>query len=566
MVSPQARRMATPLLFALGACSGNIAGGAPGPAGGSPTLPGGGSPGPLAPVGSSPLAPDRSTAGCQAVSPGPAPLRRLTRSEFDNTIRDLIGEDRRLAQAFPPEELRGGFDNNADVRSVSDLLAEGYASAAADVAKTVTTRLAAMLPCDPSREGEPACLDRFLDGFGKRAWRRPLTADERGDLAKIFSAARHTTFAEGIDAVVQVMLLSPQFLYRLETGLAVPGQGYGRLTSWEMASRLSYLMWATMPDAELMSAAEAGKLATRDEVMTQARRLLDNPRATAMVQGFAAQWLELRDLADADKDPVAFPRYTDDLRDLWRQETDGFVAEVWKTDARLDTLLSAPFSVMNGKLAGLYGVKGPAGDAFEKVALDPTQRAGVLSQGALMAARSGPDQTSPVQRGVFVREQMLCQPLPPPPPEVNAMPPMLNPKMTTKERFAAHRQDPSCASCHDLIDNLGFGFENLDPLGVYRTTENGKPVDAGGRFIGTDVDGPFTGVPEMARKLVQSTQVEGCMVTHWFDYGLGREATPEDACTQQTLGRLFASSGRDVRQLLLALTQSDAFFYKGGLQ
>jgi hypothetical protein len=183
-----------------------------------------------------------------------------------------------------------------------------------------------------------------------------------------------------------------------------------------------------------------------------------------------------------------------------------------------------------------------------------------------MAVKSGPDQTSPVQRGVFVREQMFCQPLPPPPPEVNAMPPMLNPKMTTKERFAAHRKDPSCAGCHDLIDNVGFGFESLDPIGLYRSMENGKPVDASGQFIGTDVDGPFNGVVEMSKKLVASQQVETCMATHWFNFSFGRDKTPDDACTAETLGGHFAKSGGDVRQLLLALTQSDAFFFKGGLQ
>jgi hypothetical protein len=333
-----------------------------------------------------------------------------------------------------------------------------------------------------------------------------------------------------------------------------------------MASRLSYLFWGTMPDPILIAAADAGKLGTRQEVADQARRLIADPRATTMVTNFGEQWLGLRDLAEADKDPMAYPKYSDDLQGLWKQEADGFLAEVWKTDPKLDTFLSAPFSMMNAKLAAFYGVTGPTGDAFEKVALDPGQRAGVLTEGGLMATLSGPDQTSPVQRGVFVREQMFCQPLPPPPPTVNAMPPTLNPTMTTRERFAAHRMDPSCGSCHDLIDNIGLGFENLDAIGLYRTTENGKPIDASGTFIGTDVDGPFKGVVEMSKKLVASKQVESCMVTHWFNYGLGRDQASGDACTAETLQRSFAASNGDVHQLLLALVQTDAFFFKGGLQ
>jgi hypothetical protein len=333
-----------------------------------------------------------------------------------------------------------------------------------------------------------------------------------------------------------------------------------------MASRLSYLFWGTMPDAQLLVAAEAGQLGTREQVMNQAQRLIDDPRATAMVTNFGEQWLQLRDLPDADKDPTAYPKYSDDLLDLWKREADGLLAEVWKTDHKLDTLLTAPYSMMNARLAAFYGVSGPRGDAFEKVMLDPTQRAGVLSQGGLMAVKSGPDQTSPVQRGVFVREQMFCQPLPPPPPEVNAMPPMLNDKMTTKERFAAHRADPSCASCHALIDNLGFGFEGLDAIGLPRTTENGKAIDPSGVFQNTDVDGPFTGVAEMSRKLASSKQVESCMATHLFNFSFGREKEASDQCTADTLGNLFAKSGGDLRQLLLALTQTDAFFFKGGLQ
>jgi hypothetical protein len=567
---PACKTLGIALAIGLGACSGSIDPANPGGAGRAGPVGGGGmmTPGgaPLPPIGASPLEPDRSSAACKAVKPGPAPLRRLTRAEFDNTVRDLIGDDKRLGQAFPPEELKAGFDNNAEVRSVSDLLAEGYSAAAEQIARAVTAKLGAMLACDPARDGEPTCLDRFFGGLGKRLWRRPLTPDEREDLRKVFTAGRTATFTDGIDAVIQVMVLAPQFLYRLETGVPVANTDYARLTPWEMASRLSYLLWGTMPDAELMAAAEKNELATREQVTRQVMRLLADPRATAMVTNFGEQWLQLRELPEADKDPAAFPRYSDELLGLWKQETDAFLAAVWQGDARLDTLLSAPFSMMNGKLAAFYGVSGPTGDAFTKVMLDPTQRAGVLTQGGLLAAKSGPDQTSPVLRGIFLREQMFCQPLPPPPPEVNAMPPVVDARQTTKERFAAHRKDPACASCHDLIDNLGFGLENYDAIGLYRTTENGKPVDASGSFMGTDVDGPFKGAIELSHKLVASKDVERCMATHWFNFSFGRIQTPDDACTAETLQQQLAGSNGDIRQLLLAVTQSDAFFFKGGLQ
>jgi len=240
------------------------------------------------------------------------------------------------------------------------------------------------------------------------------------------------------------------------------------------------------------------------------------------------------------------------------------VSSVWKADAKVDTLLGAKYSVMNGPLAAFYGIKGVTGDAFQKVDLDSTQRAGVLTHASIMAAKAGPDQSSPILRGAFVREQIFCQPLPQPPITVDANPPELNPKLTTKERFAAHRNDPSCEGCHRLIDPIGFGFERYDATGAYRTTENGKMVDATGELTATDVDGPFNGAIELGGKLVQSKDVEACVATHWFNFALGREPGDTDACTVQSLGAAFAGSGGDLRQLLLATVQTDAFLFKGG--
>jgi hypothetical protein len=576
MISPSRSvpRTALAMALALAGCTGSIEGGkggtsppttkppgnGGGASGGGPMTP----PVELPPMGSHPLEPKRDTAACKAINPGPAPVRRLTRAEYDNTVRDLIGEDKQLAKGFPPEELQHSFDNSAELRSVSDVLAENYVSAAKEIGKTVVGKMGSFLTCDPAKDGEPACLDKFLDGFGKRAWRRPLQTSEREDLKKVFTAGRTATFADGLEAVVRVLLLSPQFMYRLEKGVPVPGAEHQRLDHWEMASRLSYLLWGTMPDAPLFSAAEAGKLGTRDEVGAQAQRMLDDPRATAMVTNFAGQWLHLRELADADKDPTIYPAWKEELLPLFRQETERFVELVWKGDGKLDTLLSAPYTAVNGALAAFYGIKGVTGDDFRKVDVDPTQRAGLLTQASILAEKSGPDQSSPILRGVFVREQMFCQPLPSPPPSVEAKPPELNANQTTKERFAAHRSDPSCAGCHNLIDAVGFGLENYDATGAYRAKENGKPVDATGELVGTDVDGKFDGAIELSKRLVQSKAVESCMAQHWFNFAFGREKSAVDSCTEETLGLAFAKAGGDLRQLMLATVQSDAFFFKGG--
>ena len=566
------------LAAAVAGCNGSIDGsgsGSAGPTGkpspgGSPTAPGGSptSPGapaaPQGPVGAHPLEPRRDTPACKQVNPGPAPLRRLTRGEYDRTVRDLLGEDLQLARGFPAEELQHSFDNSAELRSVSDVLAENYVNAAKQIAKTVLAKLPTYLACDPAKDGgEQSCLTRFFDGFARRIWRRPLTDEERTDLQKVFTGGRTAGFADGLEAVVRVMVLSPQFMYRLEAGAPVGGASYQRLDHFAMASRLSYLLWGTMPDAALFAAAEAGKLGTREEVASWASKMLADPRAGDMVVNFASQWLHLRELADADKDSTAYPAWKEEYLSLFRQETEAFVGLVWKDGGKLDTLLSAPYSALNGPLGSFYGVSGVSGDAFQKVMMPAGQRAGLVTQAALLAAKSGPDQSSPILRGIFLREQMFCQELPVPPASVDANPPVLDPKMTTKERFAAHRTDPSCESCHRLIDPVGFGLEKYDATGAWRTTENGKPVDATGELQGTDVDGKFDGAIELAERLVASKQVETCMAGHWFHFAFGRAPTELDRCTVDTMAASFVESGGDLRHLLATLVQSDAFFFKG---
>jgi hypothetical protein len=567
------------LALTLGGCTGAISSGTPGEPGGKTdpgpdkgggntggTMTGGGGPKENLPPIDEMGGPDRSTPACKTIKPGPAPLRRLTRAEYDRTVQDLLGDTRRLGKSFPQEEIEHGFDNSAELRSVSDVLSEGYVAAAEQLSTAAVAKLDTLIGCDPVKAGEPACLDKLLDGFGKRAWRRPLLPEEREHLKKVFTDSRAATFADGVQGVLQVMLLSPQFLYRVERGVPVAGAGYSRLTHFEMASRLSYTLWGTMPDQALFAAAEAGQLGTRAEIAAQAKRLIEDPRATEMVTAFAGQWLQLGKLAESEKDVTVYTSYKPELLTLFQQETDTFVQNVWKGDAKLNTLLTAPYTYVNGTLAQFYGISGVTGPAFQKVPAEMGRRAGLLTQASLLAANAAPDQSSPVHRGVFVREQMFCETLPPPPPEVNANPPDLNPMMTTAERFAKHREDPKCAACHELIDPIGLGFENFDGIGLWRTMEGGKPVMVKGNIAGTDVEGPFSGALELASKLSKSKDVSACMVTHWFRYGNGRDKTADDACTVETLSTAFAKSDGNIRELLLALVQSDAFIFKGVAQ
>jgi hypothetical protein len=557
------------------ACTGSIAptpGGAPaepisgGPGTGGPVTPPPGTPANIVPLGDGPYAPDRNQPACRDIDPGSSPLRRLTRAEYDNAVRDLLGDTRHPGKGFPGEEVTNGFHNNAETRSVSDVLQEGYLSAAEQLAGDAVAHLDTILSCDPAKAGETACLDTFLDTFGKRAWRRPLSDPEKENLRAAFAVGRATSFQDGIGTVIQLLLLSPQFLYRYEQGNPVAGTQYARLTPYEVASRLSFLLWGTMPDQALMAAADAGKLQTRAEILAQARRMVDDQNHTApMVIEFAGQWLNLDDLATIDKEVTAFPTWKPELRAPLRTETDTFLQHVlWQGDGKLATLLTAPYTFMNQTLAAYYGTNGVTGEAFQQVMLDPDQRGGFLTHAGLLAVLGNNDVglTSLVYRGRFLREQLFCQPIPDPPADAQDMNPPFTPTTTAREWSLARRAKATCGACHELLDPIGLGLENYDAVGLYRTTDKGKPIDASGELTGTDVDGPFVGARALTTKLAASAAVRDCVATQWFRYGYGREPAMRDGCTTQTLRQAFAKSGGNVRELLLALTQTDAFLFR----
>jgi hypothetical protein len=566
----------------LSACTGAISGdspptGEPGnmaPAPGNMT-PSPGNPNPATPVPNTPDtspptpgAPDRTLDACKTVSPGPAYLRRLTRREYDNTVRDLLGASMgSLSSEFPPEELEHSFANGG-IRTVSDTLAEGYLKAAEKIGKGVVSQLSQVVPCDPKQKSDDACLDAFFDGFGKRLWRRPLEDDEKQRLRARFKENANGSFADGLDAVVQIMALSPSFLYRAERGQPVSGTDYQKLAPYEMASRLSYLIWGSLPDADLFKAADGGGLSTRADVYAQAKRMVADPRAAEMVANFGAQWLALERLEEVNKDTDLFPDYKPELIALFKRETDEMMKAVWSSGSKLETFLTAPYTYMNGPLATFHGVSGVTGDEFRKVDLDASKRVGVLSQGSVMLGNASVDQTSPIKRGLFVQERFNCFVVPDPPPTVDAQPVKLDPKMTTRERFATHRADPSCNACHQFIDPLGFAFEKYDAIARYREMENGKTIDVTGNLTNTDVDGPFNGAVELAGKLAKSTTVRNCVSSHWFRFAYGREATPADKCAVDSLNAAFNKSQGDFRDLVLALTQTDAFMFRspGGSQ
>jgi hypothetical protein len=501
------------------------------------------------------------------------PIRRLTRFEYNRTVRDLLGDTSNPADVLPPEEEVAGFNNQAAALTSSDLLIEQYMKVAEDVSARAVLDVDALLPdCDPGLDGSDTCALSFIQDFGSRAFRRPLLQTEVERLKSVFDWAVNDPdlgrFEDGIQLVIEAALQSPSFLYRPELGAETPIEGdVVPFTSWEMATKLSYMLWNTMPDDALFAAAEADELQTKEQIAAQATRMLEDEKARDLIRNFHTQWLLLTHLDSVTKDTSIYPAFSGSLRPLWTEEIQAFVEHViLEGDGSLQTLLTADFSFMNEELASFYGgdVLDPVtGPEFRQVQLDPDRRAGFLTSAGLMATHANVNQSSPVFRGKFVREQLMCNTLPPPPNDLVIEPPELDPNKTTKEQFEEIGANPACSGCHTLMNPIGFIFEHYDGVGQWRDQQNGKDIDATGEVVQTDdIDGEYDGALELASALAGSTQVQECVSSQWFRFAYNRTVTQEDSCSVEQLNDVFRSSNFNVRALLVALTQTNAFLYR----
>jgi hypothetical protein len=421
-----------------------------------------------------------------------------------------------------------------------------------------------MVPCDPAVAGEATCADLFIRAFGQNAYRRPLDADEVRALSATFEEGRRTgTFQTGVRFVIERVLQSAHFLYRVELGEpAAPANAPAKLTSWERASRLSYFLWQTMPDRALFAAAAAGELATKEQILAQARRMLADPKARPTLAKFADQWLALDKIDNVVKDTVQFPEFTRALPALFKEETRRFVADVvWNRGGGLTMLLTAPYTFVNAQTAPLYDLAPPPGADFVRVDLDARRRSGILTQLAFLNFAAKPNQTSPVRRGLFVRTSLMCDPPASPPPDINVTVPEPVPGQTGRERFAAHTASVACAGCHRDMDPIGFGFEQYDAIGRFRDIDAERPIDASGEVFGSPID-KFVGAIELAQKLAKSVEARECLGKQWFRFAFGRAESQDDSCALANLYAEIAKDGGSIQSLVLAITQTDTFLYR----
>lgn len=491
-------------------------------------------------------------------SVAPTPLRRFTHAELDHAVRALLGTALAPSRDFPPDTPGGGFASNRG-EAASQLGVEKLMLAAEALAADAVTRLAALAPCSVTQP-DATCARTFYADLARRAYRRAPEAAELEELGRLYTwGEANGGFSFGVQVAIERILQSPHFFYHVErTGPPLADDpNVALLTGPSLADRLASFVWHSLPDAALLDAADRGDLATAEGIAAQAERMLADPRGRDGVVEFFNQYLDIEKLATTEKGS-AYPAYLPAVRaEMWN-ETASFVDFVVRQgDAKLETLLTSPLAMPSPALAPLYGLA--AGQAFTP--MNPLVRSGFLTHPSVLAVHAHSDQSSPVRRGAFIRDRVLCTPLPDPPPDVNVNPPVTDPSATTRQRFEHHRDNPTCASCHSLIDPIGFAFENYDGIGLWRELDGTLPLDTTGTLTGTDVDGPFQNGVELTKRFATSPQVRACMATQWLRYAVRRSETAADACSQAQIESAFAATG-DIKQLVRAVVQSDAFRYK----
>jgi len=421
-----------------------------------------------------------------------------------------------------------------------------------------------ILPCDPNTGA--ACVDKILSTLARRAYRRPVTKAEVASLAKFVAMAKAEgqTVEQGIQLAIQAMLVSPHFLFRIERDLdpTDPSKVH-KISDVELASRLSYFLWTSMPDDELLSIAEAGRLRQPGILEAQVKRMLADERSSALADNFAGQWLETRNLDSITPDPKKFPEWGPELRDSMKTETRLFFESILRENRPLSEFLDAKYTFLDERLAKHYGIEGVSGGAFRRVELTTDQRGGLLTQASILSISSYPTRTSPVIRGKYLLQNFLGAPPPAPPPDVPTLDEAaVGNAGSLRQQLEKHRSNATCASCHNRMDVLGFGLENYDAIGKWRTMDGKFPVDVSGTFP----NGKSFSTPAEMKVLLKEELPEfaRCVTEKMLTYSLGRGLEQYDRKTVEEIGRKLSASGYQFQTLINEIVQSLPFQSRRG--
>jgi hypothetical protein len=500
-------------------------------------------------------------------------MRRLTHSQYDHTVRDLLHDQSQPAAGFPKEDFVNGFKNQIEAQGISPLQVEAYAKAAERLAASAFRGgdQRGLVPGSPTSPTDAALAEKFVRQFGLKAFRRPLSDDEVGRYRELLlkQAAQADDFLSGVAVVVEAMLQSPHFLFRMERA-----EGSA---PYYLASRLSYFLWDTMPDDELLAAAGKGKLARAAEVETTARRMLNDERAKAAFNEFLAQWMRFDRVLSATRDRRRFREFNTELAAAMLEETRRLFDHLVWNDQNFMQFFTADYTFVSGDLARLYGLPEPASE-FGRVAYPADSgRSGVLGHGSFLVLTSKPAETSPTARGLFIRNHFLGHQIPPPPPGVDTTLPSIteDTPRTNRQRLEIHLKDEACAACHRLIDPIGMSLEQYNAIGAFeekmkllfgsrgegprgRRTMIELDLDTRGYIQGMEGT-TFASPRELGRLLAESPACQKCIVKQLFRYAFGREETPSDQKVIERLLERFRDSGYRFRELIVALVTSDLF-------
>jgi hypothetical protein len=502
------------------------------------------------------------------LDPGRAVLRRLNRAEYDNTVRDLLGTSKTPAKdTFAADDVADGFDTIGKNLVMSLLLAEQIQTASETLVSELLARPAGdafrsrILSCTPSSANAATCYQQILSAFMRSAYRRPVTTEEvqaRVTLASSISTSSGDPM-EGLKGALKSVLMSPHFLYRVELGdpksaAATP------INDYELATRLSYFLWGSMPDSALFAAADSKMLTPAGaDLDAQIDRMLLDSKFDGFIASFAGQWLSTRDALQWVADDTKFPSFDDALRTSMPQETNLFFKSLFAEKQPLQALLLADYTYANARLAKQYGLAGGQ-TAFARTSLQGSPRQGILTQESFLTVTSYPFRTSPVRRADWILEHLLCDPPPPAPPGVPPLNETVPTATTLRAHFEQHRSSPACASCHKIMDPIGFALENFDAIGAYRAMDNGAPVDATGQLA----DGtPLNGARDLAEAIAADADYPICLAKQLLTYSVGRSFSAPDAKAYAASVGLAVKNGT-WPELLRAVIKSQAFLTRRG--
>jgi len=502
---------------------------------------------------------------------GEAPLRRLSNTEYAYALRDVFPAIDLALPPLPADTAVSGFDNDAEAQAPSDVritryetIANLYAAEATRDAAAVTALTGCADRSTPALADD--CKVQFIRRFGTLLFRRPLTTEEEARLGQRFAGwVTAVDFEAAIQLTLSAMLQSPQFLYRVEP---IDPDDAGKtvaLDSYAMASRLSFFLWESLPDDELLRAASSDELRSEAGLRAQTERMLEDPRALRLIWDFHRQWLTLDKILNEEhqvRTAEVDPSWSNATQASALEESRLFVEDSYRGAGSFGDLLTSRHAFVDSEMARVYGIDPPAPGTWVETTLDGEQRSGILTRAAFLAGYSHRATTSPPIRGNAVMLQLLCQLPAPPPPEADLSPPVANPgdgPKTNRMLFEERTAPAACQGCHEALNGFGFGFENYTASGSFITEQLGLPIDPRGEINGTDVDGPFANALELSTALSISEVVYRCATRRWFQYALGRLPTEPEQASVDFLADHFVESRGDLRKLLTSIATSRTF-------